>query len=95
MSPQNKNIEIVREAVMFARTGEHGVPNEKERFTLADVLLAIQKADKYHFVSSTGLFFEYYKTELPLCMECHWNLRKDSLTEQSDSTLQFLADLLA
>jgi hypothetical protein len=67
---------------------------------LADVLLAIWKANPANrtniTVESSGQFIYItyddagaYKNAGP-----EWNLRKDDLTEQSDESLAFLADLL-
>lgn len=72
---------------------------------LADVLLAISHQSYFIGTSIREGYGCWYKTEkdengdwnseLIGCPEIYsWNLRTDSLTEQSDETLQFLADLL-
>lgn len=64
----------------------------EEPVRLADVLLAIpqlwvqpkiERKDDYRYINN-GVFSTGIK----------WNLRKDDLTEQSDETIAFLADLL-
>lgn len=55
---------------------------------LADVLLAIGKKN------SIKPKLDLYSVELEIG-ECLWNLLKDSVEDQDDPTLQFLADLLA
>lgn len=49
---------------------------------LSDVLLAIQE-------SGNGKAISYF-----LVADGNWNLRKDSLDEQTNETISFLADLL-
>lgn len=83
-------IKTIREAIMFARTGEHGVPNEHERFVLCDLLLALPRRVKF-----------YYSIDEKdhLCISdfhrlCRYNLRRDSVTDQETPTLKLLAELL-
>lgn len=69
--------------------------------TLADVLLAIgfvQKRSSYYCEVGTGRFIKSKKIDLDTSKDTdtgiYWNLRKDSIEEQEDSTLSFLAELL-
>lgn len=64
---------------------------EPRPIRLADVLLAIKK-DGFS-LSSDGIFLENIDYET--YKECGaWNLRKDDLNEQSEETINFLAELL-
>lgn len=67
---------------------------------LADVLLAIDKTDDSWSMSCFG-YFEQWKveTDKPDIYKLYqpnikWNLRKDSLSDQTEQTKQFLAELL-
>ena len=94
---KSESLEKIRLAVIKANPTDdrwNVVLADEEKVRLADVLLAIQKADKYYYVSTTGRFLEYYKTEYPLDMECHWNLLEDDVTKQSEETLLFLSELV-
>jgi hypothetical protein len=56
---------------------------------LADVLLAIEKM---LIDENSGI---WGKTDRQNSVVSHWNLRKDDLNEQSEETIDFLAELLA
>lgn len=75
---------------------------------LADVLLAIENTrdknlKKWYAVSTSGLFLENKVEKITPRIYAHpmistlrsWNLRKDSLEEQSEETITFLAELLS
>lgn len=83
---------MIREAIMVARTGDEGVPNEGERFTLADVLL-LPKFQEPWFEWETETN-EQLKQIMYAEIISRWNLRNDDLKYQSEETLSFLASLL-
>ncbi len=86
-------IQDIREKIMEARTGEKGVPNEKERFTLVDVLLAMEKIDASYAIGSDGRFqFNGEWIGSPLAVT--WNLKDDNLENQSKDCIDFLYMLL-
>ena len=91
-------IQDIREKIMEARTGEKGVPNEKERFTLADVLLALNKntvdllfttsfqhPDKACIIPPPDRNHEDY----PKPGHAYWNL-KQTLENQPKDCIDFL-----
>ena len=69
-----------------------------DRYSLADVLLAIDKATKEssYFVDSEGSFHEWFapKGRLDLQTITKWNLKDDNLDNQSEETINFLWELL-
>jgi hypothetical protein len=63
---------------------------------LADILLAIAKFGDYYTIDVDGRFIfgkEWIKESNDV-LALTWNLRKDSLTDQSEETITFLANLL-
>jgi hypothetical protein len=73
------------------------VNNRDRPIRLADVLLAMNKArNEYsYFVDTEGHFHEWFslKGRLDLRTVSHWELLK-SFEDQSESTINFLYDLL-
>jgi len=70
--------------------------NERE-IRLADVLLAIDGENELNPISVTseGQFFQYDPEEGAIQLSRkYWTLRKDSLTDQSDECLEFLASII-
>ncbi len=69
-----------------------------ETIRLADVLLAIgfRKGGTSYAVRTDGYFVDVMEEKAVFVNDAPiiWNLRADSLEEQSKETLQFLADLL-
>lgn len=61
--------------------------------TLQDVLLALENVEKYILVDVIGNMYTHDANDGSLIDEGIWNLRA-SLEDQSEETLQFLADLL-
>lgn len=65
---------------------------------LADVLLAIENQKEVTvLIDSLGCFMTVMPGEQPVfvsALKAQWNLRKDTLTDQSDETLEFIANLL-
>lgn len=59
---------------------------------LADVLLAMPVG--YFVKSDDGYFMQYTETDYPLCQECFWNLKENSLELQSEETINFIHELL-
>jgi len=82
-------IKTIREKIIEARTGEKNVPNEKERFTLSDVLLAIEK--KHHNPISHMSIDGYI--EVKMLLE-RWKLKDDNLNNQSSETIDFIYELV-
>lgn len=84
---RNEATNIVKKKCGKAKGYEDPTFIQDEEYSLADVLLAIEQCNKYPSAmdkySAYGTIAFY-----------HWNLRSDSLTEQSDETLVFLAELL-
>lgn len=110
------NLQAVREKVIAAVPGiptreyidqignepatRHRVPIRP--ITLADVLLAMEKADQDWSIYSSGEFYREW-TEDAGCGCCHddrsafgptYNLSDNNLDNQSPETIQFLADVL-
>ena len=71
-----------------------------ERFTLADVLLAIfegkvyRKIDAIPLILDSGLFGTSTPSGGTKTTDFSWNLRKDDLNNQSEETIDFLVELL-
>ena len=68
---------------------------------LADVLLAMNKLqhDGSYVISDAGIFVHFKAEGARIdkalrVLECSWKLRKDDLNEQSEETINFLAELL-
>lgn len=107
MTPtQNKNIEIIREKCVLANPELEDRnmficdicdgPSFADRpITLADVLFAISIEIELHHEPTRLMMRRGFGIEKEPTDWVSWNLRKDSLTEQSPETLQFLADLLS
>lgn len=87
---RTKKIEDIRKAIMLAKTGEHNVPNEEERFTLADILLAMSKTG----YGNTLLTAMIHKDGDFGILDVVWDLRKDNLNEQSDETIDFIHQII-
>lgn len=101
------NIDLIRQKCVEANPEieiwEEGdnVPDVRP-IRLADVLLAIGKIDRLNvdvpqvvFVSARGYFSMLtVQHTIDVNYGKQWNLQKDSLEEQDEETLAFLADLL-
>lgn len=102
---RNEQIEVIRKSCIGANPeierkypylgGEY---SEGRPIRLADVLLEMghRKSGTSYFIDPDGYFHEWFslKGRLDLRSTVQWNLKKDSLTEQSDQTISFLSDLL-
>ena len=94
---KQKNIEIIREAAIKANPEEwiykmSGIELEKDRQPrLADVLHTLNRDGKFEKRSNSRLYIYFYRSRDAAFI---WDLLHDSLEDQSEETLQFLADLL-
>jgi len=68
----------------------------KDPYTLADVLLAMDKLDDEHLcLSLEGQFMGYYPETADMHLtKVWWNLKEDDLEKQSPETIKFLHNLL-
>lgn len=96
-----ENIEVIRRACVAANpeiktrkeiTSKYGDYDVEDDIRLADILFTLSERDYLFCVNASGLL--YREDDGPIRPFVYYNLRKDSLTDQSDETLQFLADLL-
>ncbi len=93
----NKNLETIRAACIKANPNDPALnQGGRSHYGLTDVLLAIWQINPYsYFLDVKGDFWVWDDIDKqPTRLRRSWNLRKDSLEEQSEETLQFLADLL-
>lgn len=101
MTPQ-QHLQVVREAVINAGVlwwmpDKKGIEPERP-IRLADVLLAIDKFGNYCIAARENGTFMVYGDDCEWRANgklLFWNLRKDSLEDQSPECLEFLANLLA
>ncbi len=92
---KSEQLEIIRDAVAKATGNQYKGAEYLVTIRLADVLLAISK-EGYIVGDSDAKEEEIMGTDQSMTLNLVglWNLRKDSLEDQSEETLQFLADLL-
>ena len=81
---------------METKNGDYYV---QDTIRLADVLLAIRKKgnDTWYSIDFEGVFWgcePNCKPEAISAFHVLWNVRKDDLNEQSEETIDFLAELL-
>jgi hypothetical protein len=102
---REQNLAEIREAVVEALCA-HGTRSEQVRYRasfdreirLADVLLAMDAADKNIYVHRTGAIIDFNAKQTLQQKDkwgAVWNLRKDDVTLQSDPCVAFIAGLLA
>lgn len=64
-----------------------------DAYTLADVLLAMKESPELSKINREKLIIQQ-KSHILRPSWCHWNLLKDSLSDQSHETISFIANLL-
>lgn len=96
---REQNIQLIRERAVEAnpeirgRWGIDDTPPIERGVRLSDVLLAMEGKPAYDrvVVTTSGHIMDFEGVVPP---NAKWNFRKDDLTQQSDETISFLAELL-
>ncbi len=94
---RSQNLEVVRKACVEANPNknwmriDNGREYEEEPVRLADVMNTLNRDGRFERRSGSSVRFYFYRSRDAAFI---WNLLKD-LDGQTDSTLQFLADILS